>query len=119
MAGDAVDPELLAAIEARTRAERERDLATFARLTVDDFTLTTARGQVLDKAARIEQLRTMPRPDATRDDDVIRMYGDAAIRTSRVVWNGEPQRFLTVWVKEDGTWKVAATQVTPIRDDER
>jgi len=111
-----VDPDLEAAIRVRTEAERVRDLETFARLTVDDFTLTTARGEVLDKAARIEQLRTASRPNAVRDDDRIRTYGDTALRTSRVVWEGQPMRFLTVWVKEQGQWKVAATQITPILD---
>lgn len=113
MAGD-VDPELKAAIRARTEAERTRDLETFARLTTDDFTLTTARGVVLDKAARIEDLRTSAPRRATRDDDRIRMYGTTAIRTSRVVFEGEVTRFLTIWVRQDGQWKVAATQVTPV-----
>jgi ketosteroid isomerase-like protein len=110
----AVDPGLAAAIRERSEAERVRDIATVARLTTDDFTLTNARGEVLDKTARIEQLRTTAPRDFVREDDQVRMYGAAALRTSLVVLEGQPLRFTTLWIEQDGQWKVAATQITPV-----
>ena len=83
-------------------------------MTTDDFTLTSQHGEIITRAARIEQLRTGPiSPEPPpQSDEQIRMYGDTALRTRRVIRNGKPIRMLTVWVKQDGQWKVAATQVT-------
>jgi ketosteroid isomerase-like protein len=48
----------------------------------------------------------------------VRSYGDAAVAlgTQRVE-NGHAVRFLRVWVKQDGEWKLVAGQGTPVADD--
>ena len=107
-------------MRARVRAERDQDIEAFARLTTDEFTLTNARGRVVDKSTRLEELRVKPPPTFTTDgdSDSTIVHGDnVAIRTRRVVRDdGARLRIITVWVKLDGQWKAAATQVTPILD---
>lgn len=114
-----IDPELEAAIEARARAERERDGDAFARLTTDNFMLITRDGNVMDKAARTAEVREgQPRLKALPAGERIRVFGSSAAIRTRLAHTpeGTQVRFTTVWVKEDGQWKVASTQVTPVRD---
>ena len=113
-----LDPELEAAMDARARSERERDADTFGRLTTDNFVLITATGQMVDKAARLAQLTTgRPRTEAVSGAERVRMFGEnTAIRTRLATRDGTEVRITTVWVKEDGQWKVASTQVTAVRD---
>lgn len=115
-----IDPELEAAMHERARSEREADVETFARLTTDDFVLVNARGEVLDKTARIAELRDgrQPRFEVVAAAERVRMYGpDTAIRTRLAKTpDGTRVRFMTVWVKHEGQWKVASTQVTRIAD---
>lgn len=115
-----IDPELEAAMHERARSEREADVDAFARLTTDDFVLVNARGQMLDKKARVAEVRDgrQPRFEAVSAAERVRMYGpDTAIRTRLATRpDGTQVRFMTVWVKQDGQWKVASTQVTRISD---
>lgn len=106
-------------MHARARSERERDIDTFSRLTTDNFVLITRRGEILDKAGRIAQVREGERRlEAVSAGERVRMFGDStAIRTRLAnTPEGDQIRFMTVWVKEDGQWKVASTQVTPVLD---
>ena len=103
-------------MDARARSERDRDLEAFARLTTDDFVLINVRGELLDKNARMAQIaKGQPRIEAVSGAERIRMYGDTAIRTRLATRQDAEVRITTVWVKQDGKWKVASTQVTPVR----
>jgi ketosteroid isomerase-like protein len=56
------------------------------------------------------------------DDELVRVYGDTAIITGRVdvrgTFKGQPfehkARYTRVWVKQNGEWKLATFQETPI-----
>ena len=100
----------------RARAERERDGDAFARLTTDNFLLINTRGEILDKAARVAQVREgQPRFEAVPTAERVRVFGDTAIRTRLAKRpDGTEVRFTTVWVREDGQWKVASTQSTRV-----
>ena len=58
------------------------------------------------------------------DDLRIRLYGEAAVATGRIVEKGEMKgrdisgrhRFTRVFVKRQGRWQMVATQVTPIAE---
>ena len=104
-------------MDARARSERDRDLEAFARLTTDDFVLINVRGELLDKNARMAQVAKgqHPRIEAVSAGERIRMYGDTAIRTRLATRQDAEVRITTVWVKQDGQWKAASTQVTPTR----
>ena len=111
-----IDPALEAAMHDRARSERERDVEAFTRLTTDDFVLINIRGETLDRNARIAQIREgRPRIEAVSAGERVRMYGDTAIRTRLATREDAEVRITTVWVKQDGQWKVASTQVTPVR----
>jgi len=110
--GVMIDPDLQKAIAARAAAERNRDIETFSRLTTDDFTLTNEMGEVITRRERIERLEAGQRQAQSQSDERIRVYGNAALRTRRITLEGKPLRMLTVWVKQVGQWKVAATQIT-------
>ena len=100
----------------RARAEREGDADAFARFTTDNFVLITARGELIDKTARVERVRSgAPRTEAVSGVERVRMFGGSvAIRTRLATRPDGQVRLTTVWVKEDGQWKVASTQVTRV-----
>ena len=125
----AIDPELEKAMLARRDAERNRDVETVDRMTTDDFLLIDQTGRVITRRERLEQIRAgQPRAQA-QSDDQLHVYGNTGVpgdtrcsccwggntvlRTRHVVIEGKPLRVMNVWVKENGQWKVAATQVTP------
>jgi len=116
---EVIDPDLQKAIGARAHAEHSRDIETFNRMTTDDFTLTNERGEVITKPERIERLKAGQRQAQAQSDEQIRFYGNAALRTRRLTLEGKPVRMLTVWVKQNGQWKVAATQITPEQNTPR
>ena len=100
----------------RALAEREQDLETFAQLMTDNFVLINARGEALDREARIAQVREgQTRFEAVSAGERIRMFSGTAIRTRLVARDGGRQvRITSVWVNDGGQWKVASTQVTPV-----
>jgi ketosteroid isomerase-like protein len=114
--GAVIDPELEAAMHERARAERDGDVESFARLTADNFVLINARGQLLDKNARVAQVTTgAPRTEAVSGAERVRMFGDGtAIRTRLATRPDGEVRITTIWVKEDGQWRVASAHVTRV-----
>lgn len=114
-----VDPEFLKARQARIDALSKGDQAAFERYTADEFIVAGPSGTVENKAQRVARAnRAQPQPDKF-DDEKITPYGDDTVI---LTWrggggNGPGARFLEVWVKERGMWKVAAVQITPIQPE--
>jgi len=110
------DPTLKKAVDARQAAQWAGNAEEWGKYTTDDFLVTGADGVVKTKQQRMTEIAghpiTTPAPSPT--DDKWRQYGTTAIRTSSVVINGKPTRLTTVWVKQQGAWKVAAVQLTNI-----
>lgn len=113
-----VDPEFLKARQARIDALSKGDQPAFERYTADEFIVTGPNGMVENKAQRVARAnRAQPQPDKF-DDEKMTPYGDSTVI---LTWrggggNGPGARFLEVWVKERGMWKVAAVQITPIQE---
>ena len=102
-----VPADLRAAIDARGKAIASADAAAWDRLTAADFTLVSAKGEMLTKAERLATLR--PQPDRTPPQHaVLTVHGDSAIERYR---RGRDW-ILHAWVRSRGGWQVAATQVT-------
>jgi len=116
------------ALADRFRAYREaiakRDLTTLDDVWADDYTFTNPHGAFLNKKQRLENLRsahTQIEPVATEDQDV-RVYGDTAVITGRVTLKGKYSgkeasghyRSISVWVNQQGRWRLVANQLTPI-----
>jgi ketosteroid isomerase-like protein len=117
MARQDVDPALKAAAEARTTARDTADADNYGRYTLDDAWLVSPAGGFRATQQNVADLRLVGKGNgmvASRvSEERFRVFGDTAIRTYRREAAG-PQgqksvnRFLETWVKQDGTWKLAA-----------
>ena len=112
-----IDPEFTKARQSRIQALDKGDQKAFELYTADEFIVTGPTGNVENKAQRVGRADRAQRQDpASWQDEKITPYGDdTIILTWRQAGQGGGARFLEVWVKERGTWKVAAVQITPVQ----
>jgi hypothetical protein len=113
-----IDPGFLKARQARIEALSKGDKAAFERYTAEEFIVTGPTGAVENKAQRVARAdHAQPQPEKF-DNEKMTPYGDDTVI---LTWSqpgqggGTGARFLEVWVKERGMWKVAAVQITPIQ----
>ena len=105
-------------------AEENRDMAFLDKIFADDFVAFNPQGQSLNKAQQLENLK---RPDRTLKvenarDTQVRFYVDVAILTEHVTVVGTDKgrpfggefRFVRIFHKQDGNWKVVLVQGAPI-----
>lgn len=107
-------------------AEENRDMAFLDKILADDFFALNPQGKLLDKAGQLENLK---RPDRTlkvlnpRETHVqFFANGDVAILTEHVTVDGTDKgrpfggeyRFLRVFAKQNGNWKVVLAQGSPM-----
>ena len=105
-------------------AVKRRDVEKIDRLEADDFAFTGPGGVVWSKARALETIKSGDLEiDSFELSDVkVRLYGDTAVVTFRVLWTGRfrgldisgPQRMTDVWVKRAGRWQCVASQSTPV-----
>jgi ketosteroid isomerase-like protein len=116
-------------IEFRNRyieAEENRDIAFLDRILADDFFALNPQGKLLDKAQQLENLK---RPDRTLKvlnprETQVRFYGggEVAVLTEHVTVDGQDNgrpfggeyRFLRVFAKQEGRWRVVLAQGSPM-----
>jgi ketosteroid isomerase-like protein len=96
------------------------DKATFDRIVADDFTGTDESAKVRNKAQERELIQAPPasvKSSLTNEDIRVRIYGDAAIVTGRIVvktqLSGQAEisfqsRFTDTLLKREKHWQVAA-----------
>ena len=96
------------------------DKATFDRIVADDFTGTDESAKVRNKAQERELIQAPPasiKASLTNEDVRVRIHGDAAIVTGRIVVKSQPggqaeisfqSRFTDTFLKRQGSWQVAA-----------
>ena len=107
-------------------AEENRDMAFLDKILADDFFALNPQGKLLDKAGQLENLK---RPDRTLKvlnprETHVQFYanGDVAILTEHVTVDGTDKgrpfggeyRFLRVFAKQNGGWKVVLAQGSPM-----
>ena len=107
-------------------AEEKRDMAFLDKIFADDFVAFNPQGQMLNKA---QQMQNLNRPDRTLKvenarDTQVRFYGhgDVAILTEHVTVDGTDKgkpfggeyRFVRVFAKQGGEWKVVLVQGAPM-----
>jgi uncharacterized protein (TIGR02246 family) len=107
-----------------SNAQQKGDTATLDRIWADDFTFTNSSGEVQTKAQRMAEIKSgeLKFESLSRDDVQVRVYGDAAVVTSRGTVKGQRRgqdisgqsRGTSVYVKKQGRWQVVATHVTRI-----
>ncbi len=118
-------------IEFRNRyieAEENRDIPFLDKILASDFFALNPQGKLLDKAGQLENLK---RPDRTLKvlnarEMHVQFYanGDVAVLTEHVTVDGTDKgkpfggeyRFLRVFAKQNGSWKVVLAQGSPMPD---
>lgn len=119
------------AVEQVLRAEREwllahlrLDVQALDRLMAPEYIQIDAGGRAVSKEKVLESFRSGGRgwDEAHSDDHDVRIYGNTAVVIGR--WRarginaGQPfdyaARYVSVWVKSDGEWRMVSDQSTPI-----
>lgn len=99
-------------------AAARHDRAALATLLTDDFTHTHAIGRVDGKDARLTSLIG---DDATIEkvaptEIAVRFYGEeTAVAVGRTQIGADAMRWTSIYVRQAGRWRLAASQASPIR----
>lgn len=111
--------------EIRNQAVLHDDVATLDRMTSDDYTFITLRGEMRTKSEILKGFASGSFHYESREvsDLKVRIYGDTAIITGRSVQKGIENgkdysgdyRFTRVYVKQKGRWVTVALQTTLIQ----
>jgi hypothetical protein len=111
--------------EERNQAILHGDAATLDRMTSNDYTFVTLRGEMLTKAAIVQNFRSGAAKYQSREisDLNIRVYGDSAVVTGRAIQKGAENGkdysgdywFTRVYVNQRGRWITVALQTTLIQ----
>ncbi len=105
-----VPADLQKTMDERDQAVAKIDVATWDRLTADDFTLVDDTGAFMTKAQRLAQFKTQkPTPYTAPQRVQVKKYGDAYVRR---FLNGGNLWVLDIWVRQPAGWRVAAVQTT-------
>jgi ketosteroid isomerase-like protein len=105
-------------------AEENKDVDYLNKIFADDFFALNPQGLLLDKPHMLENMKRADRvfkvvnPRETR----VHFYGDVAILTEHVTVDGEDKgrhfggefRFVRVFAKQNGNWKVVLAQGAPL-----
>lgn len=113
-ASTAAEKEALAAFQAIQKANRDRDLAAWERLSASDHVIIGADGARVSRAERVAALKA-PAPAAGAPpppDQQLRIAvkGDVAAAT----WTAGNSRSLKVLARKDGRWQQVLQQSSPI-----
>lgn len=105
-----VEDKLIQLDKAWTFAELKGDKKAAGALVAEDYTGTTQRGEVENKAQYLAQIA--PNADFVRSDDYkVRVFGNTAIMTHRGTVEGVRNmqfRSTHIWMKRGGKWLVVA-----------
>jgi hypothetical protein len=111
-AGDQVSAELQEAMRSRAEAVAQKDAASLDRPTTAAVTTVVEDGRLQTQAERLTRLKG-EEPEAlppTPLQGLFWAHGSTGIQRSP----GQDRSWIpTVWVKDGGTWPVAAVQITP------
>lgn len=118
--------QLKAQADAWDRAIVAKDRAAIEANMAEDFRQIDARGNVETQASFVDGLVS---PDLqldpyTVEDFEVRVYGDTALLSGRTRMTGRYRgeafsthyRYIDVYVKRGGSWKIVSVQISPIRD---
>ncbi|HEX9108110.1 MAG TPA: nuclear transport factor 2 family protein [Longimicrobiales bacterium] len=119
------EEEIRAIEEQRNQAILHGDAAALDRMTSDDYTFITIRGELRTKADILQGFKSgsFHYDSRTISDLKIRTYGNSAVVTGRAIQQGSENGkdysgdywFTRVYVKQQGRWITVALQTTLIR----
>ena len=117
---EALERELLEMDTAFLNAVFNRDVLFVDRILPNDFLSVFPDGRVMDKAAELENVRTVQLEFFSTDDIQVHWYGDAIailnFRLTLKMLDRDPKqvRDSHVYVQRDGCWQLVMGQTTPI-----
>jgi ketosteroid isomerase-like protein len=116
------EPTLRATNEAYNKALIDGDVVALEQMFADEFTYTSTSGEVLDKAAQLEQFKsdTIDIVSGAGSEESVQIHGSVGIVVGRFdakgSYAGKPfdsaERYTSVWVVRDGRWQLVAEQGT-------
>ena len=109
-----VPPDLRKAMDQRIAALAQADVATWDRLTADNFVLIQPDGTTRTKFERLVQMRAAPPGPATVvTNEHVLMLGNTAVQRYQTpgTW------VLTIWTMNRGMWRVTLAQASPVSGD--
>ena len=111
--------------EERNRAIVRGDASVLERMTADDYTFITLRGELRTKSDIVKGFQSGSfRYQSRQISDLnIRVYGNSAVVTGRSTQQGSENgkdysgdyRFTRVYVKQNGRWLTVALQATLVQ----
>ena len=117
--------EILEIEKERNQAIISGDAAALERMTSDDYTFITLRGELRTKAEIVQGFKTGSFHYESRQisDLNVRVYGNSAVVTGRSIQKGSENGkdysgaywFTRVYVKQQGRWTTVALQTTLIQ----
>jgi uncharacterized protein (TIGR02246 family) len=123
--GPSSEQEIRTLEDERNRAILKGDAAALERMTADDYTFITLRGELRTKSEIVKgfQSGSFKYDSRTISDLKIRIYGETAIVTGHSTQKGSENgkdysgdyRFTRVYVKQKGRWITVALQATLIQ----
>jgi uncharacterized protein (TIGR02246 family) len=101
-------------MDQRITAGAQVDVATWDRLTADNFVLILHDGTTRTKAQRLATLRATP-PSADRivTNERVQMLGNTAVQRFQIPGSW----VLAIWTMNRGTWRVVLAQLSPVSGD--
>ena len=123
--GPADDAAVREVLRQWDEAFERRDMEALGRILAEDFTLTNAAGQVVDRNQYLVSIVKAPdmlQASGGSEDVHVRVFGETAVVTGRSPVKGRPggralvvpgqYRFTDVYVKRDGRWQAIASHST-------
>lgn len=122
----AADKALEARFQQYAEALKKKDTATLDKIWADDYCFINPQGELVSKAQRLENVKS----GATSFEDIqpqrehLSVKGNMAVDVGRVTLKGTKYsgqessgdyRYMSVWTKEQGQWRLLANQVTLIK----
>ena len=109
------DNALQDAAAARMKAMGSGDPEGWGKYTTDDFIVIQADGSIKTKPERMAEIKATPTQAGSNTEQKWRTYGgNTAVSTALATIDGKPTRVTSIWVKQDGGWKVASVQLTTV-----
>ena len=118
------DPEktLRATNDAYNKALIDGDVVALEKIFADEFVYTSTGGEVVDRAAQLEQFRanTLDIVSGTGSDEKVQIHGKTGIVVGRFDAKGtfagksfdSTERYTSVWIVRDDRWQLLAEQGT-------
>ena len=122
-AKQSIDPAFLKIQSERTAAMHTGDIEVYARYTTDNFWVVMPDGSVQAKKDRMAAMAAAKNAPASSSElsgappreEKVNAYGNTVVVSWIEAIRGKDARFSETWVKDGGTWKVAAAHVSMIQ----